>query len=162
MQPGATATHGEFTFRFKDVEMPVSLTIESAEPHRISGLWFGAAAPRLKSWDELVARLAKTARHGQFRVMQLGKDKPIAEHQPDKALGIGSAFKLYILATLVDKRVKWDEVVRLEDRYKSLPSGVLLDWPDGSPLTRAHAGDGDDFDQRQHGRGSTAFLCRPR
>jgi beta-lactamase class A len=135
IQSGATAAHGEFTFHFKEVDMPVSLTIESAEPHRIVGLWFGASAPRLKTWDELVKRLAKLPGTVSFRAVEIGKDKPVAELQPEKALAIGSAFKLYILATLVDKKAKWDEVVRLEDRYKSLPSGVLLDWPDGSPLT---------------------------
>jgi beta-lactamase class A len=140
MHSGATATHGEFTFRFKDVDMPVTLTIDLAEPHHISGLWFGAPTPRLKSWDELVARLAKLPGTVSFRAIQLnavesGKEQPIAWHHPDKALAIGSAFKLYILATMVDKRVTWDEVVKLENRYKSLPSGVLQSWPDGSPLT---------------------------
>ena len=32
-------------------------------------------------------------------------------------------------------RRAWDEVVRLEEAWKSLPSGLLQGWPEGSPLT---------------------------
>jgi len=135
LQRGATAAHGVFTFRFQDVEMPVTLTIEPDAPHRVVGLWFGPPTPRLKSWPDVVARLAKLPGQVSFQAVCLDEGKPLAVHQPDKALGIGSAFKLYVLATLVDEKTAWDKVIHLEDRHKSLPSGVLQDWPAGAPLT---------------------------
>jgi beta-lactamase class A len=131
----ATATHGVFTFRFGAVEMPVTLTIEADASHRISGLWFGPPTHWLKSWPELIARLAKLPGDVSFNAVRLDDGKTLVAHQPDKALGVGSAFKLYVLATLVDQKTPWDKIVRLEDRHKSLPSGVLLNWPDGAPLT---------------------------
>lgn len=55
----------------------------------------------------------------------------------ERPLAIGSAFKLFVLAELV-RQVKagerrWGDVVPLG--APSLPSGLLQDWPKGSPLT---------------------------
>lgn len=55
----------------------------------------------------------------------------------ERPLAIGSAFKLFVLAELV-RQVKsgerrWSDVVPLG--APSLPSGLLQDWPKGSPLT---------------------------
>ena len=55
----------------------------------------------------------------------------------ERPLAIGSAFKLFVLAELV-REVKagerrWSDVVPLGST--SLPSGLLQDWPEGSPIT---------------------------
>jgi hypothetical protein len=55
----------------------------------------------------------------------------------ERPLAVGSAFKLFILAELV-RQVKagerrWSDVVPLGE--PSLPSGLLQDWPKGSPMT---------------------------
>ena len=55
----------------------------------------------------------------------------------ERPLAIGSAFKLFVLAELV-RAVKagerrWSDVVPLD--RQSLPSGLLQDWPKGSPIT---------------------------
>jgi hypothetical protein len=55
----------------------------------------------------------------------------------ERPLAIGSAFKLFVLAELV-RQVKagerrWSDVVPLG--APSLPSGLLQDWPTGSPIT---------------------------
>jgi beta-lactamase class A len=56
-------------------------------------------------------------------------------------LAVGSAFKLAILAALRDRvaegELHWDQVVPLDPHWKSLPSGVLQDWPDRTPITLA-------------------------
>ena len=55
----------------------------------------------------------------------------------ERPLAIGSAFKLFVLAELVRQvksgERKWQDVVPLGP--PSLPSGLLQDWPKGSPLT---------------------------
>ena len=134
-QPGATATSGKFTFRCRETQMTVSLVIEADAPHRIMSLWFGPPAPIVASWDDLTARLAKLPGEVSFQVERLDDGKILASHQADKPLGIGSAFKLYLLAALIDRRTPWDKIVKIEDRYKSLPSGQLQNWPAGSPVT---------------------------
>ncbi len=55
----------------------------------------------------------------------------------ERPLAIGSAFKLFVLAELV-RQVKagerrWSDVVPLG--APSVPSGLLQDWPSGSPIT---------------------------
>jgi beta-lactamase class A len=56
-------------------------------------------------------------------------------------LAIGSAFKLAVLAALRDEiahgRRHWNDVVPLEARWKTLPSGVIRTWPDKTPITLA-------------------------
>jgi Beta-lactamase enzyme family len=72
--------------------------------------------------------------------LQLG-DEPImvAELAPDLPLAIGSSFKLYILGALIDEilaqRSSWETIVYLAEEYRSLPAGILQDWPSNAPLT---------------------------
>jgi beta-lactamase class A len=58
---------------------------------------------------------------------------------PDQRLAVGSAFKLAILAALQDQIVagkhRWDEVITLKNEWRSLPTGMLQNWAEGSPLT---------------------------
>jgi beta-lactamase class A len=54
-------------------------------------------------------------------------------------LPIGSAFKLYVLKALetriADKKGRWEDLMSLEEKDKSLPSGKLHKWIVGSKLT---------------------------
>jgi beta-lactamase class A len=56
----------------------------------------------------------------------------------DQEFALGSAFKLYILATLARQveagTRRWDDVVKMDD-VRSLPSGMMQDWPKGAPVT---------------------------
>ncbi|MHB8148172.1 MAG: serine hydrolase [Vulcanimicrobiaceae bacterium] len=56
-------------------------------------------------------------------------------------LAVGSAFKLAVLNALYDQIMhgsrRWTDVVPLRREWKSLPTGVLRSWPDGTPLTLA-------------------------
>jgi len=60
---------------------------------------------------------------------------------PSASLAVASAFKLAVLNALRDqialRRRRWSEVVPLEQRWKSAPSGVLQKWPAGTPITIA-------------------------
>ena len=130
-----SASAGKFLFRSKESELMVDLIIDAAEPHQVLSLEFGSPSPRIKTWDDFTARLAILPGEVSFQAVRLDDGKVLASHQPDKVLGIGSAFKLFVLSTLVDKKVPWDKIVTVEDRYKSLPSGVVQNWPAGTPAT---------------------------
>jgi beta-lactamase class A len=60
---------------------------------------------------------------------------------PSEGLAVGSAFKLAVLNALLDEIARgirhWTDVVPLQSRWKSLPSGVLQTWPDATPITIA-------------------------
>lgn len=62
---------------------------------------------------------------------------PIVSHNADAQLAIGSTFKLYVLSALAQQVQRgarsWDDVVKLDTR--SLPSGLMQDWPRGAPVT---------------------------
>jgi len=74
---------------------------------------------------------------GETAVLVLEDGKPLFAHRAQDALAVGSAYKLGILAALAadikaGKR-RWEEVVRLEPRHLSLPSGTLQTFPIGAP-----------------------------
>jgi len=60
---------------------------------------------------------------------------------PSEALAVGSTFKLAVLNALRDeialRRWRWRDVVPLEARWKSEPTGVLQKWPASTPITIA-------------------------
>jgi beta-lactamase class A len=64
---------------------------------------------------------------------------PIVAEDTGRALAIGSAFKLYVLAALIREiesgRRRWSDVVPIDSLSKSLPSGFLQTWPAGTPVT---------------------------
>jgi beta-lactamase class A len=57
----------------------------------------------------------------------------------DGVLDVASAFKLYVLGALVEDvaagRRRWTDTVVLDARLRSIPTGLLHRWPDGSPVT---------------------------
>ncbi|MDD4449928.1 MAG: serine hydrolase, partial [Sphaerochaeta sp.] len=63
----------------------------------------------------------------------------VVAHNADIPLAVGSAFKLGILAAVEDavreNKLQWFQSVRLLSMWKSLPTGILQDWPTGSRLT---------------------------
>ena len=133
---------GKFDFLTdKGFSFPVSIAVEAEPPHQIIGLWFGVGAPLVASLDEVVAGLDEFPGTASLCVTQYGDDEPeqLAALNADTPLGIGSAFKLYVLAELVravnagDRQ--WSDVIELTDEAMSLPGGMLHAWPAGTPMT---------------------------
>ncbi|MGI9499089.1 MAG: serine hydrolase [Geminicoccaceae bacterium] len=63
----------------------------------------------------------------------------IAGHDADRPMAVGSAFKLIVLAAILgvieEGEADWSDVVKLEKKHISLPSGRLQNMPIGSPFT---------------------------
>lgn len=62
-------------------------------------------------------------------------DRPVVEHRPDEPLAVGSAFKLAVLAALQTSDCAPETCVAIRPELKSLPSGILQNWPDHAILT---------------------------
>ncbi len=110
------------------------------EQGRIDGLWFGAPqTDKAESLDDIMKEMGGLP--GKVSALVLEDGKPLASVHPDDALGVGSAFKLAILAAAQEQvaagKRRLDEVHPLDKRWKPLPSGSLQNWPDGTPLTVA-------------------------
>lgn len=76
---------------------------------------------------------------GQVSVLVLEGQSERAAVNATTPLAVGSAFKLAVLDVLNSQiesgQHSWDELVKLQPEWKSLPSGILQNWPDGSVLT---------------------------
>jgi len=132
-----TGTGGTLTTRFTEAEMATQITLD--DDGRIASLFFGPAVPVGADLDALIAEIA--ALPGETSVLVLTGGEVEAGHQPELPLGVGSAFKLAILAALTDEiaagRMAWDDVVTLDPAWRSHPSGILQNWQDGTPVTLA-------------------------
>jgi len=88
-----------------------------------------------------VSKLASLPGHVSFLASAVEGDRlvPVAQLDSGRALAIGSAFKLYVLARLVQSiaagQHHWTDVVRLDSTRRSLASGVTQTWPAGTPVT---------------------------
>jgi hypothetical protein len=138
----ATATHGEYQLGFsKGFTMPMTIDVGAAPPNLVGGLIFGAPSKDVATMDELMHAFSELP--GQLSVLAARLDAkgvtPIAGLDTARALGIGSAFKLYILAELISEIESgtrhWSDVVRIDSASRSLPSGLLRSWPIGAPVT---------------------------
>jgi hypothetical protein len=129
-------TGDDFTLRFARANVPASITLD--KEGRIIGLWFGAAET-LGSIADLAGEIQALPGRTALLVVSDGKD--IVAHAADQPLAVGSAAKLAVLVAIQDAvkqgKLRWDQVVPLDPAWKSLPSGQLQDWPDGTPLTLA-------------------------
>ena len=115
----------------------VDARIALDEDGRITGLLllrprasFSSLAQALQEFRALPGRIS-------LLVLEDGREHIVLE--PDTALAVGSTFKLTVLAALkaqiVSGRLTWGSVVRLRPEWKSLPSGILQDYPDGFEIT---------------------------
>jgi beta-lactamase class A len=104
---------------------------------KIDGLFFKPPKLAASNLDDAVASLRALPGTVSYLVLQGGTER--AAFNARRPLAIGSAFKLAVLCALLDRiergDLHWADVVTLEAGDKSLPSGVLQTWPDGSRLT---------------------------
>jgi beta-lactamase class A len=132
----AVVPEGEgFTLKFSKGSVPAKIVLTA--DHKIAGLIFGGSALKVASLEDAIAQFK--ALPGQVSVLVQAGDTTRASLNPTLALGVGSAFKLAVLDVLQSqiaaKKLTWQTIVPLQAAYKSLPSGRLQTWPDGSFLT---------------------------
>ncbi|HXN09432.1 MAG TPA: serine hydrolase [Candidatus Acidoferrales bacterium] len=126
--------HSKFRVIFARGDDMASIVLD--DNGRISGLFFEVSQPRASSFKGALDAFKDLPGHVSVTVLENGAQR--AAVSGDMALGVGSSFKLAVLEALkrrIDARTtSWESIVRLEQRNKSLPSGQLQNWPDGSPV----------------------------
>lgn len=139
---GDSPFNGRFELVFeREQAVAMDLTVGSAAPHAVMGLWFGPPTPLLADWEALSQAFSALPGQVSFAAAELGGDEPIwlAEYEPQLPLAMGSAFKLTVLGELAARvaagDAAWEQVIPLREQYRSLPSGQLQQWPDGAPVT---------------------------
>lgn len=100
-------------------------------------LWFGVPEPEVSGLEEVTTGFEELP--GQVSLIVASDRGVLAAINNDVPMAVGSAFKLAILAAIQDQvaagMLAWDDVVTLEAGDKSLPTGLIQDWPDGTALT---------------------------
>lgn len=108
--------------------------------NKIDGLLFRPPVATAKSLDDALHTLRAIPGTLSYVITEDGHPN-LAALNPSAPLAVGSAFKLAVLNALSDQITHgarhWSDVVPLRKQWKTLPTGVLRTWPDGTPLTLA-------------------------
>ena len=125
----------DYLIVFQRGSVPTKIVLDSGG--RIAGLLFQDASLNVTNLNEAVEEFK--ALPGQVSLVVLESGSQRAALNADEPLAVGSAFKLAVLKALKVQiesgKRSWSDVVELQPKSKSLPSGILQNWPDGSPLT---------------------------
>lgn len=130
---------GTIEIAYQKATLAFRMVIDQAEPHPVIGLLVTGAKVRGDDLAKITEEFQSLPGSAGFEIAKIddGKRRVLFAYNGDKHYGIGSTFKLYVLAEL-NRSTKagernWHDVIRIN--RKSLPSGVLQNWPDGAPLT---------------------------
>lgn len=148
-------TRAALEIRFERGLAKGGIAIDPAQGDRINELRFTSVDALVVEGDtpaKIAADLAALPGTVNAWFGPLDGGAPLIARNPDTPLALGSAFKLYVLATLAEDvkagRRQWSDVVALTE--KSYPSGQLQDWPQGAPVTLHTLASLMNFHQRQH------------
>jgi beta-lactamase class A len=128
---------GGFTLQFSRAEVRTHITLDAAG--RIVGLFFETPVARGQDLAALVQQIARLP--GRTAVLVVSDGVRKAAHAADAPLAVGSAYKLAVLRAVAERvaagDLAWSDVARLDPAWRSLPHGMLQDWPEETPLTIA-------------------------
>lgn len=131
---GVRETADGFEVQFTGGTVPAQIRL--TDEGQIAGLFFQPPSIPV-ALDEAIPLLESSPYDTSLLVMQDGTE--LATVNAETPLAVGSSFKLAVLAALKNQidagTLSWDTVIELQPDLKSLPSGMLQDWPDGSQVT---------------------------
>lgn len=135
----ASAEAGVIHIRYERAIVHMQLAIEPAPPHLVQGLQLTGADMAGDTMEAVLAELGALPGQVSFAVARLGDGAPVLTSSlgPDRALAIGSTYKLFILAELSRQvqagQRRWSDVVAVDRR--SLAGGIVGGLPQGAPVT---------------------------
>lgn len=131
------ARAAKIALKFEKAIAKGQFQLEPDAPYLVAGFQITDFDAIASDGETAVSKIAALPGEANILFAPLNGKQPIMAHNADLPLGIGSTFKLYVLSALVQSIAAgehaWNEVVPLSE--KSLPSGVMQDWPSGSPVT---------------------------
>lgn len=132
---GARAVEGHWIVELERGSWRADVTLD--DEGRFKGLWIVPDEVKTAKLEEALADFR--ALPGKVNVLVLSDGSERGSIEADLILAVGSTFKLAVLAALradIEKKKRsWRDVVELSLEDKSLPSGILQDWPDRAPMT---------------------------
>lgn len=138
-----TVTHGgspgqaTISLRFEQAILSGPMRLSDSEPYKITGLLLNDIKPVTEDGLSALEQLQALPGTTSLLFAKLDGSEVVAAHNADMQLAIGSTFKLYVLSALARSIAagerNWSDAVELTER--SFPSGVMQQWPEGSPVT---------------------------
>jgi beta-lactamase class A len=132
-------TAGTVFVRFERALLRLRMALGPEPPHLVEGLLVAGAESSAADVAAVLGALSGLPGEVSLAAARLEESRPVnfLAEKADRPLAVGSAFKLFVLAELVRSvkagERKWSDVVPLG--APSLPSGIVQDWPRGSPIT---------------------------
>ncbi len=132
----AEGASGTYTLRFAGGSAPCRIHLNAEG--KIDGFWVGAPQHQQDSPASITAALRQLPGVTAVTVTR-NHTAVLLDENGTKPLAVASAFKLYLLAALRQgmKDGRWyaSQTIPLRSEWKSLPTGILQDWPVGTPVT---------------------------
>jgi beta-lactamase class A len=128
-------SEGKYLVVFENGIVPTKITVN--KEGQINGLFFQSPQATRSNLEATLESFTNLS--GQLSLLVMEDGQELLSINPNVPLSVGSTFKLAVLCALKrqveSKERSWDEVIELQPNWKTLPSGVLQNWPDGAPLT---------------------------
>lgn len=130
---------GTVEIEFEKATLAMRLVLDRTAPYPVIGLQVTGANMHSDSIGKIKAEMTTLPGRAGFQIAEISGGRPVRIDglNDEHAHAVGSAFKLYVLASLsrqIGEREKsWRDIIPLS--RKSLPSGVLQNWPENTPLT---------------------------
>jgi len=130
---------GTVEIAYTNATLAMRMVLDSKAPYPVIGLQVTGANVTNDTLATIEREFTALPGIAGFEIAELGSDQTnvIASFNADKQFAIGSTFKLYVLAALSSEITNggrnWNDVVPLY--RKSLPSGILQNWPRNTPMT---------------------------
>ncbi len=126
-----------FAIRFERGMAYGLFNLAGEPPYRVAGILVTNTGPADDSTERLLTDIRALPGEASILITPLDGGEPLLSYNADRHLGIGSAFKLYILSTLARQVAagerSWSDVVPIATRDQT--SGASRAWPDGAPVT---------------------------
>lgn len=129
-------TQEGYSLIFENGSAPSQLTLNNQG--KVAGLWFGSISLSQDNFDDILNGFKELEGDVSVYVAKNNSEELLA-YNSDKDLAVGSTFKLYVLKALYDSiettDKTWDDIVRLEEKNITLPSGIIQNWSIDTPVT---------------------------
>ena len=117
--------------------IPVRIVLNNKK-NKIAQLSFDNPIRNFKNIKEVKSHFSSLP--GEASLLVLKEDYQLIAINSNRKLRVASSFKIAILKALKDKlkiknQFSWKDMIELKNNLKSLPAGILQDWPEGSVLT---------------------------
>jgi hypothetical protein len=130
-------TAANVAIRFERGIASTAFNLARRPPYRVAGIIVNNLGPADDTAASLLADIKALPGEASILITPLDGGEPVLAYNADRQLGIGSAFKLYVLSTLARqvaaRERRWSDIVPITTVDQ--PSGASSNWPEGAPVT---------------------------